>query len=597
MASMFSGFESHKLVKVKVTDQVLGQGSYATVLELKYEGQRCAGKKIHEVLLKQGCDVYAVRRFEEECRLLSQIHHPNIVQFIGVYFQKNAQVPILVMEYLPTNLTSCIQKEGILPSEMCYSILHDVAKGFFYLHSQTPPIIHRDLSSNNVLLTTSMTAKISDLGVAKILDLTPLQASCMTQTPGTPAYMPPEVMIANPKYDTSVDEFSYGILMIHVLCGQWPEPQVGQIRTEAGGRLVPVSEAERRKIFLDIIGDDHPLMEFILRCIDNNPQLRPHIQEITKKLAEIVQQFPSSYHYKLALVVPPRETEIARNKKKGKRKKVNATYDYLVVSEPIKKGQDEQLEDGSSLEESRPVCEDRLNASTSSAQNQLMKKKAFFVQQDLVSTSATDEQSVTKEFSLRQVQLKSSDLTTEYHPMYTVKYDYESRVYDDMSLKRGDKLCIISTKNKDWWLARSLSSGKEAYVPSNYIAKLSNPIYIAAYDYFSYKDDELSFKQGDELSIIHTGDGDWWYARFQKDRRKGFVPSNHLMEAAYPIYVAVYDYESRTTDDLGFKRNDLLCIINTDDEDWWFARSKETGKEGYIPSNYVAKANSLNIHK
>ena len=53
-----------------------------------------------------------------------------------------------------------------------------------------------------------MSAKISDLGVARVLDLTSLQVSRMTQTPGTPAYMPPEVMIANPRYDASVDEFS-----------------------------------------------------------------------------------------------------------------------------------------------------------------------------------------------------------------------------------------------------------------------------------------------------------------------------------------------------------------------------------------------------
>ena len=54
-----------------------------------------------------------------------------------------------------------------------------------------------------------MTAKISDLVVAKILNLTPLQMNRLTQTPGIPAYMPPEVMVANPRYDTSVDEFSY----------------------------------------------------------------------------------------------------------------------------------------------------------------------------------------------------------------------------------------------------------------------------------------------------------------------------------------------------------------------------------------------------
>ena len=94
-----------------------------------------------------------------------------------------------------------------------------------------------------------MTAKISDLGVARILDLTPLQVSHMTENPGTPAYMPPEVMVANPKYNTSVDSFSYGILIIHMFSGQWPEPQVEQIRTEPDGRLIPVSEAERWEVF------------------------------------------------------------------------------------------------------------------------------------------------------------------------------------------------------------------------------------------------------------------------------------------------------------------------------------------------------------
>ena len=135
------------------------------------------------------------------------------------------QVLILVIEFLPTNLTSCIEQYGILPEEISYSILYDVALGLYYLHNQTPSIIHRDLSANNVLLTSNMTAKISDLGVARIFNLTPLQVSHMTQNPGTAAYMPPEVMIADPKYDTSIDAFSYGILMIHVLSGRWSEPQ------------------------------------------------------------------------------------------------------------------------------------------------------------------------------------------------------------------------------------------------------------------------------------------------------------------------------------------------------------------------------------
>ena len=297
----FTGFDSYKLIGVRVTDRELGHGSYATVLEVEYMGLKCAGKKIHDILVRQGDANYTVRRFEEECHLLSQIRHPNIVQFLGVHFHQGVTAPILVMELLPANLSSCIEQYGILPKEISYSILHDVALGLCYLHNQTPQVIHRDLSSNNVLLTPNMTAKISDLGVARILNLTPLQVSHMTQTPGTPAYMPPEVMIANPKYNTSIDEFSYGILMIHMFSGRWPEPQVGQTRFEAD-KLIPVTEAERREVFLQSIGSDHPLIDLILKCINNDPISRAHISEIVEQVAAMTLQFPASFTNRIEML-------------------------------------------------------------------------------------------------------------------------------------------------------------------------------------------------------------------------------------------------------------------------------------------------------
>lgn len=68
-------------------------------------------------------------------------------------------------------------------------------------------------------------------------------------------------------------------------------------------------------------------------------------------------------------------------------------------------------------------------------------------------------------------------------------------------------------------------------------------------------------------------------------------------DPGYPIYVGKYDYDSRTDDDLSFKKSDLLYIISTDEGDWWFARSKDTGREGYIPSNYVAAWKSLDAEE
>lgn len=301
MAATFVGFEPYKLSGVKTTDHVYGHGSYATVIELDYMGLKCAGKKIHELLLMQGNSTYTVQRFEEECHILSRMHHPNVVQFLGIHFEKGARVPILVMEFLPFNLSDCIELYGVLPDEISYSILHNVANGLCYLHNQVPPIIHRDLSSNNVLLTRDMTAKISDLGVARILDLPYHQLSRMTQTPGTPAFMPPEVMVAKPKYNKNVDVFSFGIMMVHIFSGKWPEPQIGPIRTEAG-RLIPVSEAERREEFLQIIGNEHPLMDLIHTCIHNDPTMRTQTNELVSRLADLVKMHPSSFANQLDIL-------------------------------------------------------------------------------------------------------------------------------------------------------------------------------------------------------------------------------------------------------------------------------------------------------
>ena len=303
MAVNPQAFEQFTLRQVRITENEFGRGSYAVVMELEYRGLKCAGKKLYRVLYETGIG-HAARRYLEECRLLSQTRHPNIVQFLGVCFEEGSQFPILVMEFLPTNLTSCLERYGILPDEINFSILNDVSLGLIYLHGQTPVIVHRDLSANNVLLSTNMTAKISDLGVARIFNLTPLQVSRMTETPGTPAYMPPEVMVANPHYDTSVDVFSFGIMMIHTFTAEWPLPKIGQTRIDPANldRLIPVTEAERREEFLRKISPDHPLMDLIMRCLSNNPQRRPRAAEIVGRMVGVVLEHPPSFENRVEML-------------------------------------------------------------------------------------------------------------------------------------------------------------------------------------------------------------------------------------------------------------------------------------------------------
>ena len=83
---------------------------------------------------------------------------------------------------------------------------------------------------------------------------------------------------------------------------------VGQIRTEPDGRLTPVTEAERREVFLRAIENDHPLMDLILKCINNHTQRRAHTSEIVKRLAEMVLQFPASFPNRLNEALTPNET-------------------------------------------------------------------------------------------------------------------------------------------------------------------------------------------------------------------------------------------------------------------------------------------------
>ena len=290
-----SALQQYILQGVKETGVELGRGSYAAVHTVECKGLTCAAKIFHQTLYRQE---YSIRRFQEECAILSQLRHPNIVQFLGVYYQPGSILPALVMECLPMTLAQSLDQYGVLPNEISYSILKDVALALSYLHQHNPAIIHRDLSANNVLLTREMTAKISDLGVAKMLDLSPTLMRTMTNGPGTPCYMPPEALEGNTRYahyNCKVDAFSYGVLMVHLFSGQWPFPSKPvKVDPQDDSRIIPQSEADRRQENLDIIGRDHPLLTLILRCLHNSPARRPEAVEILTLVNQVAAQFPSS---------------------------------------------------------------------------------------------------------------------------------------------------------------------------------------------------------------------------------------------------------------------------------------------------------------
>ena len=182
-------------------------------------GLVCAAKKIHDVLLEVGNigvrDIAA--KYVQECHLMSDLRHPNITLFVGLCFLPNCQLPLLVMERLDESLDDLLENVPNIPLSLKFSMLEDVARGLLYLHKHDPQIIHRDLTAKNVLLTSSLVAKITDLGNSRIVNIQPGQlAQTLSRNPGTLVYMPPEALNAAARYGLSLDVFSLGHLGIFV---------------------------------------------------------------------------------------------------------------------------------------------------------------------------------------------------------------------------------------------------------------------------------------------------------------------------------------------------------------------------------------------
>ena len=150
--------------------------------------------------------------------MISSLRHPNITQFLGLCFLSSTQLPLLVMERLERSLHDLLEHMLSLPLFLKHSVLEGVASGLVYLHKREPPVIHRDLTAKNVLLTSSLQAKITDLGNSRIIDMRPGQfAKTLSQLPGTLVYMPPEALSDAHRYGPSFDVFSFGHLTLYTV--------------------------------------------------------------------------------------------------------------------------------------------------------------------------------------------------------------------------------------------------------------------------------------------------------------------------------------------------------------------------------------------
>ena len=203
--------------------ETLGSGSYGVVCKAICGQRLCAAKLLHPIFFQSNDPgiVTTRRRFEQECRFLNDMKHPNIVEYLGTSHDPDSSLLVLLMELMDESLTHFLeQSKQPLAYHIEVDLCHDIAQALAYIHSKK--IIHCDLSGSNVLLIAGK-AKITDFGMSKPLDENQCKMS-LTMCLGTLVYMPPEALRDPPINSKKIDCFSFGVLQIQIMTRQFPDP-------------------------------------------------------------------------------------------------------------------------------------------------------------------------------------------------------------------------------------------------------------------------------------------------------------------------------------------------------------------------------------
>lgn len=198
------------------------------------------------------------------------------------------------MEYVPYTLTTCLDTYAGFPQSLKFRILRDASHAIAYLHGMSPPLIHRDISSNNIMVTKELSAKIIDVGSALTKGTTD-EECLMSACPGALVCMPPEAKQQRAYYTEKLDMFSIGIVMIHTLAQKWPIP-VDELDDLEPGIGVDAPEVQARLDYLqsDKIGEEHPLTGVIVDCLQTSPSDRPSAIQLARILDDLCQKYPLS---------------------------------------------------------------------------------------------------------------------------------------------------------------------------------------------------------------------------------------------------------------------------------------------------------------
>ncbi|CAH2070555.1 unnamed protein product [Thlaspi arvense] len=270
----------------------VGGGGYGKVYRgILPSGQLIAIKRAQQGSLQGGLE------FKTEIELLSRVHHKNVVRLLGFCFDRSEQM--LVYEYIPNGSLrdSLSGKSGIrFDWTRRLRIALGAGKGLAYLHELAdPPIIHRDIKSNNILLDENLTAKVADFGLSKLVG-DPEKTHVTTQVKGTMGYLDPEYYMTNQLTEKS-DVYGFGVVMLELLTGRSPIERGKYVVREVKTKMNTSRSLYDLQELLDttIITSSSNLKGFekyvdlALRCVEEEGVNRPSMGEVVKEIENIMQ--------------------------------------------------------------------------------------------------------------------------------------------------------------------------------------------------------------------------------------------------------------------------------------------------------------------
>ncbi|KAI8012265.1 LysM domain receptor-like kinase 3 [Camellia lanceoleosa] len=264
----------------------IGEGGFGAVYYAELRGEKAAIKKM---------DMQASKEFLAELKVLTHVHHLNLVRLIGYCVEGSL---FLVYEFIENGNLSEHLRGGRdpLPWSTRVQIALDSARGLEYIHEHTVPVyIHRDIKSANILIDKNYRGKVADFGLTKLTEVG--STSLPTRLVGTFGYMPPEYAQygdVSPK----VDVYAFGVVLYELISAKEAIVKASESMPESRGLIglfdevltQPDPGVDLPKLVDPRLGDNYPLdsvrkmAQLAKACTQENPQLRPSMRSIVVAL-------------------------------------------------------------------------------------------------------------------------------------------------------------------------------------------------------------------------------------------------------------------------------------------------------------------------